>query len=48
VPCGPAFFIILLWRPGPSEMLVLLGRIGWHSIPILFFYRRLALLTGSV
>jgi len=36
--CGTAFFIILLWRLGPSEILVLLGRIGWHSIPILFFY----------
>jgi hypothetical protein len=35
---GMALLALLLWRLGPTEILALLGRIGWYSIPILFLY----------
>jgi len=35
---GVALLVFLLWRLGPSEILGLLGRIGWYSIPIVLLY----------
>ena len=35
---GTALLVLLLGRLGPSEILHVLGRIGWHSIPILLLY----------
>jgi hypothetical protein len=29
---------VLLWRLGPSQILELLGRIGWYAIPVIFLY----------
>lgn len=35
---GMAVLVLLLWYLGPSEILALLGRIGWSSIPIFLVY----------
>jgi hypothetical protein len=35
---GTALLVFLLRRLGPSEILHVLGQIGWHSIPILLLY----------
>ena len=35
---GVAFFALLLWYLGPSEIFDLLRRIGWSSIPIFLLY----------
>jgi hypothetical protein len=35
---GAALLAFLLWRLGPSEILDLLGRIGWYGIPVLALY----------
>lgn len=35
---GVALLAFLVWRLGPSEILDLLRRVGWHSVPILLLY----------
>lgn len=35
---GVAVLCVLLWRLGPSEILDLLRRVGWYSIPVLSLY----------
>lgn len=35
---GTVFLALLLWYLGLSDILGLLGRIGWYSIPIFFLY----------
>jgi hypothetical protein len=35
---GAALLAFLTWRLGPSDILNLLGRIGWYSVPVLLLY----------
>ncbi len=35
---GTVLLAVLLWQLGPAEVLRTVGRLGWHSLPILFFF----------